>query len=235
LMEGVRNLYVLSGSTLSVNPEVAGAQGLFWVDTEKEHAIVATVDYGNGRIIVISDGSTLYDDILYDAIRGGADNLRMLRNIAQSIVPSTPRIFDVEISTAGIAQEANFTAFVFDDNLAEVTMSIWGPDDTQVAGTVEETLGYKFTAGFILQSGGFYDVLITATDSDDNVKIFEKVFLIPLDPVEDQFITTVTWTLLGVTGVALLYVGLNKLGIHRRRAKPKQPEYWEDSTPPSIS
>lgn len=235
LMEEVRNLYVLSGSTLNVDPAVAGAKGLFWIDAEKEHALVATAEYGNGRIIVISDGSTLYDDILYDAIRGGADNLKMLRNIASSIVPSTPRIFDVEIATRGIGENANFTAFVFDDDLAEVTMSILAPDGTQIVGTVKETLGYKFSTSFILQSGGFYDVLITASDSEENVRIFHKIFLIPLDPIDDQFITTVTWTLLGITGVALLYVGLNKMGIHRRPREPKQQEYWEDGTPPTIS
>jgi hypothetical protein len=233
LMDGVSNLYVLSGSTLSVDTAVAGAEGLFWYDAEKTHAIVATADYGEGRVIVISDGSTLYDDILYDAIRGNADNLRMLRNIAGSIVPTTPRIFDVDIESAGIGESANFTAYVFDDNLVEVTMTVRAQDGTDVSGTVTESLGYKYTSTFVLESGGFFAVSITARDSDGNVKRFEKTFMIRLDAVDDIFATTITWGLLAVTGGALLYVGLNKAGIHRRgqrRSRAPMEEYY----PPSI-
>ncbi|MFX0108321.1 MAG: DUF4350 domain-containing protein, partial [Candidatus Hodarchaeota archaeon] len=68
LMDGVSNLYVLMGSTLSIDPSVAGAEGLFWYDDTRTHAIVAVAEQGKGRVIAISDGSTLYDDILYNAI-----------------------------------------------------------------------------------------------------------------------------------------------------------------------
>jgi hypothetical protein len=77
LVEGVDNLYITWGSTLHIDNSVAGAQGLLWVDEAKTHAIVATVDYGLGRVIVVSDGSILYDTWLYDAIREDADNLRI--------------------------------------------------------------------------------------------------------------------------------------------------------------
>ena len=56
LMDGVSNLYVLWGSTLSVDSSVAGAQGLLWRDAAKTQAIVAVAESGEGRVIVISDG-----------------------------------------------------------------------------------------------------------------------------------------------------------------------------------
>ncbi|MFX1368000.1 MAG: S8 family serine peptidase [Promethearchaeota archaeon] len=233
LMNGVSNLYVLSGSTLHVDPAVAGAEGLFWYDAEKTHAIVATAEYGNGRVIVISDGSTLYDDILYDAIRGNADNLRMLRNIASSIIPTTPRIYDIDIESAGIGEIANFTAYVFDDSLVEVTMTVKAQDGAVVSGTVVESLGYKYTASFILESGGFYEVSIVARDSDGNLRSFRKTFMIRLDAVDDIFVVTVTWGLLAVTGSALLYVGLNRAGIHRR-GKRRSRDSFEEHYPPAI-
>ncbi|MHA2021871.1 MAG: S8 family serine peptidase, partial [Candidatus Thorarchaeota archaeon] len=115
LMEGVSNLYVLWGSTLSVDPSVAGARGLFWRDASKTQAIVAVAESGEGRVIVISDGSTLYDDILYDAIRGDADNLNLLRNLAGALHAESPRIFDVDLEANRIGDLANLTTYVFDD------------------------------------------------------------------------------------------------------------------------
>ncbi|MFW9927488.1 MAG: S8 family serine peptidase, partial [Candidatus Thorarchaeota archaeon] len=97
LMEGVNNLYVLQGSTLHVDSSISNAKGLLWEDSDKTHAIVATAEYGTGKVFVISDGSTLYDDVLYDAINSGADNLRLLRNLATAITPDSPRIFDVTL------------------------------------------------------------------------------------------------------------------------------------------
>jgi subtilisin family serine protease len=126
LMEGVNNLYVVQGSTLHVNPSISNARGLLWQDSAKTHAIVATAEYGRGQVFVISDGSTLYDDILYDAINAGADNLRLLRNLATTIIPESPRIFDVELNIGEFGQEANVTAYVFDDDLVSVSMSVIG-------------------------------------------------------------------------------------------------------------
>jgi len=185
LMDGVENLYVLWGSTLSVDAAVAGTRGLFWYDQAKEHAIVAVAEAGEGQVIVISDGSTLYDDTLFDAIRGGADNLRMLRNIAGAIIPDTPRIYDVRLHTDAVGEAANLTTYVFDDDLENVTITIVGPTGSNVLGTSSETLGYVFSAEFILESSGFYDVTIVARDSSGNVKLFHKTFLVPIDPADD--------------------------------------------------
>ncbi|MHA1576742.1 MAG: S8 family serine peptidase, partial [Candidatus Thorarchaeota archaeon] len=57
LMEGVENLYILNGGSLRVDSSIEGTEGLFWVDSEKTHAIVATAEYGEGEVIVVSDGS----------------------------------------------------------------------------------------------------------------------------------------------------------------------------------
>ncbi|MFW9799553.1 MAG: S8 family serine peptidase [Candidatus Thorarchaeota archaeon] len=241
LMNGVNNLYVVWGSTLSVNPSVAGARGLFWYDQARTRAIVAVAEAGRGKVIVVSDGSTLYDDILFDAIRGDADNLRLLRNIAVAIIPDTPRIFDVELNTHEIGEPANLTTYVFDDNLDEVTITIVGPSGSIIPGAVAERLGYLFTTEFILESGGFYDVTIVATDADDNVKTFQKTFLVPTDPADDVFITTVTFGLLAVVGVSLIYVIAIRFGGGRRRARRPvplpdeygpQPDEW--GPPPTI-
>lgn len=230
LMNGVSNLYILWGSTLSVNPSVAGARGLFWYDQAKTHAIVAAAEAGKGKVIVVSDGSTLYDDVLYDAIQGDADNLRLLRNIAGAIIPTTPRIFDVELNTREIGEPANLTTFVFDDDLDEVTITIVGPSGSTIPGVVTERLGYLFTTEFTLESGGFYDVTIVATDADENVKTFQKTFLVPIDPADDVFITTVTFGLLAVVGVSLIYVIAIRFGGRRRR--PRRPVSLPDEYGP---
>ncbi|MFW9966457.1 MAG: hypothetical protein ACFFEA_04825, partial [Candidatus Thorarchaeota archaeon] len=237
LMEGVSNLYVLWGSTLSVDSSVAGARGLFWRDSAKTQAIVAIAEFGEGRVIAISDGSTLYDDILYDAIRGDADNLNLLRNLAHAIQPETPRIFDVKLYANRIGELANLTTYVFDDDLAEVTITILEPNGEDITGTVTETLGYKYSTDFILSSGGFFEVTIVARDANDNMKTFRKLFLIPLDPADDLFINVVTFGLLFVVGVSLAYVVMVRRAPKQKKSVEFRPEPEPDeySPPPSIS
>jgi subtilisin family serine protease len=239
LMEGVNNLYVLQGSTLHVDPSISNARGLLWEDDAKTHAIVATAEYGSGKVFVISDGSTLYDDVLFDAINSGADNLRLLRNLAGAITPDSPRIFDVELELAGVGEQANVTAFVFDEDLESVSMSVIGPTGVNLTGIVTVDFGYKFSTGFIFTSGGFYSVRIVASDLDGNIRIFEKVILVPVDAADDAVVLAIIYSLLGVVGVGLVYVL-----IMRRRGRPKKPrksvvveeqqeEEWE-LPPPAI-
>jgi subtilisin family serine protease len=226
LMDGVENLYVLWGSTLRIDPDATDARGLFWYDQAKTRAIVAVAEAGEGQVIVISDGSTLYDDTLFDAIRGDADNLRMLRNIAGAIIPDTPRIYDVQLNTVAVGEAANLTTYVFDDDLDNVTITVVGPAGSNVLGTPSETLGYVFSTEFILESSGFYDVTIVARDSSGNVKLFHKTFLVPTDPADDVFITALTFGLLAVVGVSLVYVGAIRMGSGRK--KPRRVEYPPD-------
>ncbi|MFW9891651.1 MAG: S8 family serine peptidase [Candidatus Thorarchaeota archaeon] len=237
LMDGVYNLYVLQGSTLHVDSSVSNAKGLLWEDSERTHAIVATAEYGSGKVFVISDGSTLYDDVLYDAINSGADNLRLLRNLANAITPDSPRIFDVAFEFGNLGDPANVTAFVFDDDLESVSMSVIGPIGNNLTGLVTEELGYKFSTSFTFSSGGFYSVQVVATDSAGNIRIFQKVILIPVDAADDLIVLSVIYTLLGVVGVGLAYVL-----IARRSGRPKPPprpsvepkeDEWE-LPPPSI-
>ncbi|MGY5857787.1 MAG: S8 family serine peptidase [Candidatus Thorarchaeota archaeon] len=236
LMEGVDSLYINIGSTLSVDPSVSNARGLFWEDAAKTHAIVATAQYGSGNVLVVSDGSTLYDDILYDAIRAGADNLRLLRNIASAIVPEAPRIFDVVLNRGEFGEPANVTAYIFDEDLDVVSMSIIGPQGNNITGVVTESLGYKFTSSFTYTSGGFYSFLVVATDASGNERIFQKVILIPVDAADDMFIQTVIYSLLGIVAVGLAYSGYLKYK-PKRRSRPRQFEPKDDEwevPPPSI-
>ncbi len=226
LMDGVENLYVLLGSTLHVDSAATDTRGLFWYDQARSHAIVAVAESGKGQVIVVSDGSTLYDNTLFDAIRGGADNLRLLRNIASAIIPDTPRIYDVRLNTDAVGEPANLTTYVFDDDLEEVTITIVGPSGSNILSTPSETLGYVFSAEFMLESSGFYDVTIVARDSSGNVKLFHKIFLVPTDPADDVFITALTFGLLVVVGVSLVYVGAIRLGAGRK--KPKRIDYPRD-------
>lgn len=226
LMDGVSDLYVIQGSTLSVDPLVSNAKGLFWEDAAKTHAIVATAEYGRGQVYVISDGSTLYDDILYDAINAGADNLRLLRNLASAIIPDAPRIYDIELNVAGLGEEGNVTAYIFDDNLESVSMTVIGPSGSDLSGTIEEEFGYKFSSTFIFNSGGFFSIQVEAIDSDGNVRVFQKTILVPVDAADDALILTVIYSLLGVVGVGLVYVLFL-----RRQGRTKQPRRYE--TPPT--
>ncbi len=238
LMNGVSNLYVLQGSTLQVNPEVSNARGLFWEDAERTHAIVATAEYGRGHVFVISDGSTLYDDVLYDAINAGADNLRLLRNLATAIIPEAPRIYDVDLSVGGFGQEANVTAFIFDEDLEDVTISVIGPRGENLTGTIIEELGYKFSTNFIFNGGGFFSVQVRATDSLGNVRLFQKTILIPVDAADDLVIVSVIYALLGVVGIGLGYVILIRVRSRPKRPqRPIEPRQDEDEwelPPPSI-
>jgi hypothetical protein len=235
LMEGVTSLYIVQGSTLHVDPSTSNARGLFWVDSAKTHAIVATAEYGNGKVFVISDGSTLYDDILFDAIRLGASNLRLLRNLADALLPEAPRIYDVRMNMGNFGETANITAYVFDDNLQSVTINILGPGNINLTGPITENLGYKFSSSFIFNSGGFYSIHVEASDTTGNVRIFEKTILVPVDAANDLFIQAVIYTLIGVVGVGLVYVGWLKYGVGRKlqRKVQKKEEEWE-LPPPSI-
>lgn len=236
LMEGVTSLYIILGSTLSINSTVSNARGLFWEDAAKTHAIVATAEYGSGNVFVISDGSTLYDNVLYDAISADADNLRLLRNIASAIIPEAPRIYDVAMTTGEFGEPANVTAYIFDDDLDVVSMSIIGPLGNNITGVVTESLGYKFTSSFDYTSGGFYSFRVVASDVSGDTRIFQRTILIPVDAADDVFVQTVIYSLLGVVAIGLGYAGWMKISSDRRsrpkRVQPKEEE-WE-VPPPSI-
>jgi hypothetical protein len=237
LMDGVTRLYIVQGSTLHVDPSVSNARGLFWADSAKTHAIVATAEYGNGHVFVISDGSTLYDDILFDAIRLGADNLRLLKNLARAIVPEAPRIYDVELLLGEFGEPANITAYIFDEDLETVSIDILGPGNVNLTGPITESLGYKFSSTFIFNSGGFYSIRVEATDSVGNVRIFQKTILVPVDAADDIFIQSVIYSLLGIVGVGLVYVGWLKFGAGRKlrpKSKMEKPEDEWELPPPSI-
>jgi len=238
LTEGVHRLYILQGSTLRVDTSVADARGLFWIDSQKEHAIVATAQYGRGKVIVISDGSTLYDTTLYDAIKADADNLRLLRNLAAYIVPAVPRIYDVRLEAGHIGETANLTAFIFDEDLDSVRIVVGTPNGSSFEVTPTATLGYKFATSFTLESAGFYNISILATDEEGNVRVFQKTLLIPVRAVDDVFITTVVDSLLIVVVVGIAYVLMIKFRAKRPRKRGGEPE-WEipvtdGGTPPEI-
>ncbi|MHA2134609.1 MAG: S8 family serine peptidase [Candidatus Thorarchaeota archaeon] len=241
LVEGVTNLFIIAGSTLSVDPSVAGAQGLLWTDAAKTHAIVATASFGRGKVIAISDGSALYDSTTFDAITNGADNLALLRNVAAALLPERPSILDVTMSTAGIGEDANVTAYVFDDSLDSVTISIVRPDGSNVSAPVIEMLGYMFVSEFTLLSGGFYDVTVTARDTEGNTKTVSRTILIRAALADDEFIITVVFSLIGVVAIGLGYVAIRRLGIGRRVEREWEPS-WDDGSgappdtgaPPSI-
>ena len=237
LMANVSNLYILQGSTLSVNTSIANATGLFWQDSARTHAIVATAEYGTGNVYVISDGSTLYDDVLYDAIRFGADNLQLIENLAAQIKFNAPRIFDVRLDVNRIGESANATAYVFDDDLSTVSLRVYSPDEVNVAGDVMETYGYKYTTNFTLGSGGFYTIIVIATDLEGNERILAKTVLVAVDAGNDMLLLAITYSLVGIVGISLAYVGYLKYFAGRkrkpRRGPPSQEEEWE-LPPPAI-
>ncbi len=236
LMDGVNNIFIYAGSSFSIDP--AKAEGLLWADSAKEHAIVAVADYGEGKVIAVSDGSTVYDDILYDAIQNEADNLRLLRNIANAIVPQKPRLFEVQINMDEIGALANVTAYVFDDNLESVSISITTPQGINITGTVVESLGYKYTQEFMLDTGGFFEVSIRIEDGDGNVRELLTSILVPVPPIDDVFFMAILWSLIAVVGVTLGYVVLKRWGSGRRKRRRRESE-WEvpleqDSGAPAI-
>jgi hypothetical protein len=238
LMDGVRNLYIVQGSTLHINSSVSNARGLLWQDAERTHAIVATAEYGRGHVFVISDGSTLYDDILYDAITAGADNLRLLRNLATAIIPAAPKIYDVSLNVGGFGQQANVTAYIFDEDLHDVSITVIGPSGSNITGSVIEEFGYRFSTTFIFNSGGFFSIQVQATDDLGNVRMFQKTILVPVDAADDVVVLTVILTLLGVVGVGLGYVLFLRLRGRpkqpRRKLEPHEPEDEWELPPPSI-
>ncbi len=240
LTDGVRNLYVVSGSTLSVDSLVSGAEGLFWINSAKEHALIAVAEYGKGRVLVVSDGSMMYDDMVFESVLVGADNLRLLRNIAAYLVPDSPRIYDVEFNRGQIGEAANVTTFVFDDNLVDVNVTVLGPNGAQVNGTFTEELGYKFSLAFTLEEAGFYEVIVAALDQDGNERMFTRVFLVTVETVDPALILNVVSVLLGGVAIGLGAVAVLKFG---RRKPPKKPQVepgWEipvqddSDRPPTI-
>jgi hypothetical protein len=238
LTDGVKNLYILFGSTLSVNASVSGAKGLVWVDAARNHAIVAAAAHGRGKVIAISDGSTLYDSVLYDAIQKGADNLRLIENIALAVVPEIPRIYEVTFSYHRIGATANITTYVFDQDLDNVSITVMKPDGSNITAPVVESLGYRFDTSFNLTSGGYYRIIVMATDKSGNSRTYQFLELIPVDVVEDVFIQAVIYILLGAVLVGLAYVGALKLGLGRKMGK-KLEKGWEvpmegGESPPSI-
>ena len=231
LTEGVENLYVLSGSTLSINSSVAGAQGLFWYSSDKEHALIAKADYGDGRVIAMSDGSTLYDNILYDAIRGGADNLRLLRNIAGSLIPERPRVFDIEFDVDQVGEITNIVTYVFDNDLEDVTMRITSPSDEVLEPEVTEELGYKFVASMNVTNGGFYEVVVTATDASGYTRIAKKMFLVPVSSPGQDLTTIVTILFIGIVVIGLVYVAAIKFNVRDKLDSGWEIEVEEDEGP----
>ena len=207
-------------------------------DAERTHAIVATAEYGRGQVFVISDGSTLYDDILFDAINNDADNLKLLRNLATAIVPSSPRIYDVELNIGESGQESNVTAYVFDDDLVDVSMSVIGPSGINLTGSLTESLGYRFSTSFAFSSGGFYSIQVEATDSSGNIRVFQKTILVPVDAADDVLVLTIVYSLLGVVGIGLGYVLITRVrGRKKPPKRPTEPQPDEDEwelPPPSI-
>jgi serine protease AprX len=241
LTEGVENIFILNGGTLSVDSSVAGAEGLIWTDAARTHALLATVDVGEGKVIALSDGSMLFDTTIYDAVRLNADNLRLLKNVAEAIFPVEPRIYDVRLEYGNIGEPANFTAYIFDENLDDVDITLRNSVGSSIQTTVVESLGYKYFLDFELGNAGFYELTIVATDTDGNTRDYVKTFLVPVPVVQDEFLLGVMYSLLAIVGVALLYVGILKFG--KRKPKPPKferewsPEWEDDSTPtapPSI-
>lgn len=237
LTEGVENLYVLYGSTLSVDPSVSGAKGLLWMDSAKTHALVAYAEYGNGKVIAVSDGSTLYDTTIYDSFKAGADNLKLLENIAKEMTTEAPKILDVVVKVDRDNNRGNVTAFIFDDDLADVRITLQLPNGTEILGSVDESLGYKFTMIFDMPGAGSYRLNITAMDSSGHVKKVVDEFVIPARPVDDVVLMTVLFALLGVIGVSLGYVGLKRFMGGKKRQHEWEPQWVDDGggPPPSSS
>ncbi|GAG10394.1 unnamed protein product, partial [marine sediment metagenome] len=112
---------------------------------------------------------------------------------------------------------------------------ITAPNGTVLTPTVQESLGYRFVAGFILETAGFYEVTVTAQDADGNTRVVLRTFLIEAPLVDDAVVLTVVYSLLGVVALGLGYVVLKKLGIGRRREREWEPTWTEgeSGTPPT--
>ncbi|MCF2136384.1 MAG: S8 family serine peptidase [Candidatus Thorarchaeota archaeon] len=227
LVDDVRNLYIVYGGTLSIDPSVAGARGLLWTDAAKTHALIAEVNVGRGRVVAIADGSTLYDDIINKATEMNADNLQFVRNLAQSIIPVSPRIYGVDFEAGRIGDTANLTVYIFDEDLQSVAVHIEKPDGTNVTSDVIESLGYKFATSFVIDMGGFYHIYVQAYDSTGHLRVYEKTILIQVQAADDVFITSVTTGLLIIVVVGLCYVAFIKYGKGRGRRRMSQQNEWE--------
>ncbi|NWF96241.1 MAG: S8 family serine peptidase [Candidatus Thorarchaeota archaeon] len=240
LTQGVNNLYVFAGSTLSVNESVPGTKGLFWIDSSAQRALVAVAQSGLGRVVVISDGSMVYDSTVFDSVLAGADNLMLLRNLAAYMKSDSPKIFNVSITRGGSGELARVTAYVFDNDLAQVEVSVRAPNGTVIKGTTTESLGYKFSGEYILPVSGFYEVTVTASDDAGHNRTYKKTVLVTAVPVDPELTAMVTLALLTVVAVGLGYVVLLKFGSRAKGStRRRTPEAeWEvpvyDGTPPSI-
>ncbi|MFW9933363.1 MAG: S8 family serine peptidase, partial [Candidatus Thorarchaeota archaeon] len=230
LTDGVRNVYVLNGGSLSIDSSIVGAKGLVWTDAARTHAIVAVAESGEGKVIALSDGSILYDTSIYDAILSGADNLKLLENIAEAIIPNLPRIYDVKMYSANVGEEANLTAYIFDEDMESVEITITNPNGNEIDAPVIESLGYKYTVEFILEETGFYEIEIIATNEQGYVRTYSKTILIPVSALEDEVLMGVVYGLLGIVGLALAYVGFLKFYSGKKRNAPFEREWspeWE--------
>ena len=186
----------------------------------------------------MSDGSTLYDTIIYDSTRIGADNLHLLRNIAGQLLSEKPRIYDVELNTGSVGEAADVTAFIFDDDLSSVRMTIVGPNGSEITSDLVETLGYKFVYSFTMDSAGFFEITIIAEDDAGHIQTYQKVVLVAIDAADDEFILTVIMVLLAVVGAGLGYVGILRMGgkrkVKRKIEREWTPQWEDDSSPPAI-
>ncbi len=227
LMSGVSNLYILYGSTLSVNESVTGTQGLFWIDPTREHAVVAIARSGRGLVIAVSDGSFMYDSVVFDATKAGADNLRLLRNIAAHLRSDRPRIQDVILKSAGPKNPANVTSYVFDEDLDTVTISIRLPNGTYIPGATLESLGYKFTRQFVAPTTGFYTVTVFANDTMGNARSFSYVFLLTATSFEEALFVTVVIILIIVVASGLGCVLLIKISSRTPQRSTRVEDEWE--------
>ncbi|MEM2142784.1 MAG: S8 family serine peptidase [Candidatus Thorarchaeota archaeon] len=226
LVEGVRNLYVNAGSTLSVDSSVPGTQGLLWTDATRQHAIVAIAQSGKGRVVVISDGSTMYDENLFYATIRGADNVRLLQNLASFVRPAWPILYGITIGRGGLERPANVTAYVFDDDLSNVTITVERGGVIIASGLAEEELGYKFVKTFDQTARGFVVIELRATDDMGNIRVFRRIALLTAELVDPVVLAQVVAALLGVLAVSLGYVAVLKMR-GRPRHEPQNEAEWE--------
>ncbi len=173
LTQNVQNIYVLYGSTFHVDPSVAGAKGVIWADNERTHAIVAYAHKGKGMVIAVSDGSTMYDNVLSTASKKGADNLALLHNIANALNVSRPRIYSISVEPGKLHERNNISAYVFDDcDISEVSMYIIAPNRTVINLSLTESLGYKYSGSILLDAVGTWIIIVNATDVNGQSRMF---------------------------------------------------------------
>ncbi len=173
LTQGVRNIYVLYGSTFHVDPSVSGAKGVIWADNAKAHAIVAYAYSGKGMVIAVSDGSTMYDTTLNAASEKGADNLALLHNIANMLKAKRPRIYDIAIEPGKLNQPNSISAYIFDDYpITSVTMYVIAPNGTEINLQVSQSLGYKYSSQLSFDRTGTWSIIVIVKDSQNQTRLF---------------------------------------------------------------